>query len=245
MHVGEIPVEIARPDSDNRGTAEFFAVLEEAYMITAIGEMMRESYRRGWITTRDGNCSLRRKESKVVFITPSGWRKNVIYPELMVKLRVQPDQTLSVPAGSKPSGELHMHWLILKNSKHTRAVVHLHPTYTIAALYRGFDIQRVAREFPEIFRYTRVGPSLPPIPAVTKELGDATAEALGVDADGPGTLKFDIVAQANHGVCSVAPDPWSAFEHVERLEHICQILLSSGVSPEAVAARKPVMGYRP
>ena len=31
-------------------------------MITAIGDVMREAYKRNWITTRDGNCSLRKKE---------------------------------------------------------------------------------------------------------------------------------------------------------------------------------------
>ena len=42
-------------------------------------------------------------------------------------------------------------------------------------MYRGFDLQQVARQFPEIFRYTRVGPTVAAIPATTRELGDATA----------------------------------------------------------------------
>ena len=31
-----------------------------------------------------------------------------------------------------------------------------------------------------------------------------------------------------HGVCAVGKHPWDAFEHIERLEHICQIALASG-----------------
>jgi L-fuculose-phosphate aldolase len=44
-------------------------------------------------------------------------------------------------------------------------------------------------------------------------------------------IKYDIVGQANHGVCAIGPNPWDAFEHIERLEHICEIVLKSGVKP--------------
>jgi L-fuculose-phosphate aldolase len=133
-----------------------------------------------------------------------------------------------------------MHWLILQGAKTTRAVVHAHPTHVIAAMYRGFDLPLLCTQFPEIFRYTRVGPTVAPIPAVTKELGDATALALGVKGS---ELAYDIVGQHNHGVCSVAKDPWSAFEHIERLDHICEIALKSGLSPEEVR-KKPIL-YHP
>jgi hypothetical protein len=61
-------------------------------------------------------------------------------------------------------------------------------------------------------------------------LGEATAQALGVTESNPAG-NYDIVGQANHGVCSMASDPWSAYEHIERLGHICEIVLKSGVSP--------------
>ncbi len=204
-------------------------------MITAVGDVMRACYQRGWITTRDGNASLRRSNSKFVYITPSAWRKNLIYPELMIRMELDKKRNLVIPAGAKPSGELHMHHLLLKNAPKTRAVVHAHPTHVVATLYRGYNLQKVCTQFPEIFRYTRVGPTVPPLRATSEALGDATAKALGLENDGvPGSLQFDIVGQANHGVCSVAADPWSAYEHIERLDHICEILLKSHVSPEEV-----------
>jgi ribulose-5-phosphate 4-epimerase/fuculose-1-phosphate aldolase len=43
-------------------------------------------------------------------------------------------------------------------------------------------------------------------------------------------FEYDIVGQANHGVCAVAMDPWAAYEHIERLDHICEIVLKSGVT---------------
>jgi len=37
--------------------------------------------------------------------------------------------------------------------------------------------------------------------------------------------------QEGHGVMAVGRNPWDAFEHIERLEHICEIALKSGVEP--------------
>jgi L-fuculose-phosphate aldolase len=102
-------------------------------------------------------------------------------------------------------------------------------------LYAGIDLQVMSAEFPEISRYTRVGPSVPSLPALSRDLADATAECFGLQKDG--TLEFDIVGQANHGVCAVAADPWAAYEHIERLDHICEIVLKSGVAARAFNQR--------
>lgn len=206
-------------------------------MITAMGDVMRRAYEKGWITTRDGNVSLQRHGSDIMYITPSGWRKTIIHPEHMIKCRIQPNN-LDEPVyvindlTAKPSGELHMHYLIQKDYKGTRAVVHLHPTNIIAAIYAGWDLQSLASEFPEVSRYTRVGPSVPVLPVTSEILATSTFEAM-TDFKNTKTsiLKFDIVGQANHGVCAVGPNPWDAYEHIERLEHICEIALRSGMKP--------------
>lgn len=201
-------------------------------MLTAIGDVMRRCYERGWITTRDGNISLRRslegKISNYLYITPSGVRKNIIYPENIMKLRfVEPEGELSWKGG-KPSGELHMHWLLQRKLTSTRSVVHVHATHVVAAMYAGYNLQVIAEDFPEVFRYTRVGPNVASIPATSVELGEATAEALGVCRQ-TGDLRFDIVGQDRHGVCAVGKHPWDAYEHIERLNHVCEIVLAGSV----------------
>jgi L-fuculose-phosphate aldolase len=195
---------------------------------------MRRLYERGWITTRDGNASLRRSGSDTLYITPSGWRKTILHPEHIVKLRFGDDRQLEISDGVQPSGELHMHYLLQRDSTKTRAVVHAHPTHVVAAVYRGYDLRDIADEFPEIFRYTRVGPSVPPLPAISRALGEGTAAALGLC---DGKLDFDVVGQSNHGVTAVAKDPWAAYEHIERLDHVSEIVLASGVTPEIVHER--------
>ena len=200
-------------------------------MLTAMGDVMRRAYEKGWITTRDGNVSLKMTGKDTLYITPSGWRKTILHPEHMVRCRLTP-AGVDVPQGTTPSGELYMHAKLQRYSKYTRAVVHLHPTNIIAAMYAGWDLQKLAEDFPEVSRYTRVGPSVPVLPVTSHVLAEATFEAM-TDWSNSGTniVKYDIVGQAVNGVCSVGANPWDAYEHIERLEHVCEIVLRSGRKP--------------
>ena len=194
-------------------------------MLTAMGDVMREAYKRNWITTRDGNISLKRKSSNLLYITPSGVRKTIIHPEHILKMKIH-EGVIILDQSKNPSGELQMHWNIQRNTKKTRAVVHLHPTNCVAAMHAGICLKEMVKPFPELYRYTRVGKNVSAHPPLTQELADDTARRLKVKEDG--SYAFDIVGQVGHGVCAVGPDPWSAFEHIERLEHICKIVLLSG-----------------
>jgi ribulose-5-phosphate 4-epimerase/fuculose-1-phosphate aldolase len=201
-------------------------------MLTAIGDVLRECYRRGWITTRDGNISLRMslegQISSFMHITPKGVRKNTIHPEHIIKLNLD-----AIPNNYSVSTEFHMHRNILSDAKTTRCVVHVHPTYTVAAMHAGIDITEASKSFPELKRYTRVGPMVPVCEAGSLQLAELTDHHLRERATSPHQelggkeIAYDIVGQKNHGVCAVGKDPWDAFEHVERLEHICQILLQA------------------
>lgn len=209
-------------------------------MLETICEIFKEAYGRGWITARDGNASVRYIEQDYFFITPSGVRKQFMQPEMFKKIGIvegiygQPpvigyahevlDYT-EVSANLKPSGELPMHFgLQQKINKPVRVVLHMHPTYTVAAMYKGIDLQNLLNEFPELSRYTSIAPSVPKIEPITQELADATVRNLEVY---DGLVKYDIVGYDRHGVVAVDTSPWRAFEHIERLEHICKIVLSA------------------
>jgi len=203
-------------------------------MLTAIGDVMRRAYERGWITTRDGNISLRRKNSNILYITPSGWRKTIIHPEHIIKMKMDHEGALTIPTGQSPSGEIEMHRLLQLGNESTRAVVHLHPTHIVSAMFAGWDLQEIAGLFPEVNRYTQVGPTVPTLPATSPALAMKTFESM---TDATGKAVFDIVGQMQHGVCAIAPDPWAAYEHIERLDHICEIVLKSSVRPNNVVKR--------
>lgn len=200
-------------------------------MLTAMGDVMREAYKRNWITTRDGNVAVRKKDSNIIYLTPSGVRKTLICPEMITKMKLGEEMQFISAMNLQATGEWDMHYRILKDAKRTLSSVHLHPPNIVAAMYAGWNLNEMVEPFPEVFRYTRVGPNVAAWNALSRELAEHTAQNLGIE---DGIRKFDIVGQKNHGVTAVGKDPWEAFEHIERVEHICKIVLASGVTPESL-----------
>lgn len=200
-------------------------------MLDTVCDILKESYRREWITTRDGNVSIRMHGQPWFHVTPSGTRKNLLNSDLLIKLSLpnmsrdwDSSEEQKFARGLSPTGELPMHFLLQRNHNKTRVVLHLHPTYTISAMHKGVNLISLSTEFPELRRYTKVGPTTPIVEPVSIDLADAVVKHIGLKENGD--VDYDIIGMDRHGVVSIAEDPWSAFEHVERLEHICKIFLS-------------------
>lgn len=189
-------------------------------------EILQLAYNKNWITARDGNISYRSDDKNQYLITPSGLRKQELKENQLVKIKITDDGWEQMTNQNlKPSGEIELHHGLLRNYMGERCVVHLHPTYTVAALYAGIDISKLVLEFPELSRYTRVAPSVEEVEPISQELADRCMENLNINEDGE--CEFDIVAIDRHGVVALDETPWKAFEHIERLEHICKIVLSA------------------
>lgn len=214
-------------------------------MLETLCEVMLDAYKRNWITSRDGNCSIRHHDRDHFYITPSGVRKQTLQPDQFKKIGIetgywgQPPKFYAQPkvldytpisANLEPSGELPLHFGLQRelgqHSGDVRVVVHVHPTYCIAAMHAGIDLSTISRDFPELNRYTRVAKNVGDVAPISQELADACHENLWLQRDG--TVAYDIVGIKGHGVVSVDTTPWRAYEHVERLEHICKIVLASG-----------------
>ena len=217
------------------GTLSF---LQGKIMLETICDTLVEAYRRNWITSRDGNVSIRHHDRDHFYITPSGVRKQTMQPDQFKKIGISPSGMLwqdlpytDISANLKPSGEIPLHFGLQKNmgqhSDDVRVVVHLHPTYCVAAMHAGIDLSTIVDDFPELSRYTKVAKNVGDVPPISQELADRCHENLWLRKDG--TIGFDIVGIKGHGVVAIDTSPWRAFEHIERLEHICQIVLASGV----------------
>jgi L-fuculose-phosphate aldolase len=202
---------------------------------------MVDAYKRNWITSRDGNVSIRHHDRDHFYITPSGVRKQTLQPDQFKKigLMFQPNDLnqdwfdmpyTDISANLKPSGEIPLHFgLQRKMGQHrdeVRVVVHVHPTYCIAAMHAGIDLSTISSAFPELNRYTKVAPNVGDVPPISQELADRCHENLKLDKDG--NIAYDIVGIKGHGVVAIDTSPWRAYEHIERLEHICKIVLASG-----------------
>ena len=205
-------------------------------MLETICDVMLDAYKRNWITSRDGNVSIRHHDRDHFYITPSGVRKQTLQPDQFKKIRIvgsmlwEEQPYTDISANLEPSGELPLHLgLQRKMGQHrdeVRVVVHLHPTYCIAAMHAGVDLSTVSAEFPELNRYTRVAPNVGDVPPISQELADQCHSMLQLDNEG--NIAYDIVGIKGHGVVAIDTTPWRAYEHIERLEHICKIVLASG-----------------
>jgi L-fuculose-phosphate aldolase len=205
-------------------------------LLETICDTLVEGYRRNWITSRDGNVSIRYHDRDHFYITPSGVRKQKMQYDMFKKMLIQGDRAVAVEQDDlsgnlRPSGELPLHFGLQRemgqHNNDIRVVMHLHPTYTIAAMHRGIVLQDLVKDFPELSRYTRVAPNVGDVPPISQELADECHRALELDVQG--NIAYDIVGIKGHGVVAIDTTPWRAFEHIERLEHIARIVLASGV----------------
>jgi L-fuculose-phosphate aldolase len=209
-------------------------------MLETICEVMVDAYQRHWITSRDGNVSIRHHDRDHFYITPSGVRKQTLQPDQFKKIGImfQPVERWNwvdlpytdISKNLKPSGEIPLHFGLQKrmgqHSGDVRVVVHVHPTYCIAAMHAGIDLSTISDAFPELNRYTKVAPNVGDVAPISQELADRCHENLRLDHYG--NIAYDIVGIKGHGVVAIDTSPWRAYEHIERLEHICKIVLASG-----------------
>lgn len=206
-------------------------------MLETICDIMTDAYKRNWITSRDGNVSIRHHDRDHFYITPSGVRKQTMQPDQFKKIGIAENKKTwhvleytDISAKLKPSGEIPLHFGLQKNmGQHhgeVRVIVHVHPTYCIAAMHAGIDLSTISDAFPELNRYTKVAPNVGDVAPISQELADRCHENLELDDNG--NIDFDIVGIKGHGVVAIDTTPWRAYEHIERLEHICKIVLASG-----------------
>ena len=204
-------------------------------MLETICDVLQDAYKRNWITSRDGNVSIRHHDRDHFYITPSGVRKQTLQPDQFKKISIhgllwQEDYYTDISAKLKPSGEIPLHFGLQRamgqHSNDVRVVVHVHPTYCIAAMHAGIDLSTISNDFPELNRYTKVAPNVGDVPPISQELADKCFEKLQLDDQGH--IAYDIVGIKGHGVVAIDKSPWRAYEHIERLEHICKIVLASG-----------------
>jgi L-fuculose-phosphate aldolase len=210
-------------------------------MLETICDVMLDAYKRNWITSRDGNVSIRHHDRDHFYITPSGVRKQTLQTDQFKKIGIEyhmfDDEYTweemyytDISKNLKPSGELPLHFglqrAIGQHTNDVRVVVHVHPTYCIAAMHAGINLSTVSDAFPELNRYTRVAPNVGDVAPISQELADQCHKNLGLDR--VGNIAYDVVGIKGHGVVAIDTTPWRAYEHIERLEHICKIVLASG-----------------
>jgi L-fuculose-phosphate aldolase len=197
-----------------------------------LAETMKRLYQRGLISIYGGNASVLLNEDNALLITPSGFNKENLREEDLVKV----DFASGTALEGKPSSELKTHMSIYKANSTVRAVVHAHPTTAVGLVSAGYDFGV----------YTPEQAILVGKPAVIDFcMGEELAESVS------GLVPTsDVVLIKNHGAFAWAPSLLEAYAKVEILEEAARMALAGmsagGVhsfSKEEVAAIRK--NYRP
>ena len=196
-------------------------------MIQDIISTLKDSYKRNWITPRDGNISYKPSGSNNFFITPSGLRKQDLKEADFIEIEINNEGWNQLNNFNlKPSGEIELHYELLKCVNKDICVVHLHPTHIIAAMHKDIDLSTLSADFPELSRYTKIAQNTEIVPPLSKTLATQCKSNLIFDSN-KNEFQNNIVGIPNHGIVAIGSDVYDAYEHVERLEHIASIVLLS------------------
>lgn len=219
----------------NRKMLTFGPHTPESDLRLAILECGRICYERGFVTSTDGNISLRVDETHLL-ITPSGVSKGRMHPDDLLLL----DLSGNVIRSSRrlPSSETPMHLEVYTRRPDVRAVIHAHPPFATALTLAGFD-------FP-----------LDVLPEVLLTLGEVPVTQYATPSSHHDAIAIrdfiddhDALLLSQHGSLTVGKDLEQALINLERVESVAEVFwraLMLGnvkrISPEAcrdlIAIRK-------
>lgn len=188
-------------------------------------------YDKGYITARDGNVAYRWDKDRYV-VTRSGAIKHEMHPEHDFLLVDKDGKTLTTNTWT-PSIETGAHLALLKTTKKCYSVhVHSPNTVALAALYTNLSrydgdtglakdssdrlIDTLNSDWPELFRYTKIGPIVRFLEPGSSDLHRHILYSMD---------KNDICIMQRHGVMAIGNSPNECMEHIVRLEHVSTILL--------------------
>ncbi len=187
--------------------------MDEPGILKAIVESCRRLHERNLLAAADGNISCRLPFNRIA-ITPSGVNK--------VKLRVEDMafmQLSGIVIKGKPSSERLMHLAVYRACPEASCVIHAHPPTAIAWSLARPDLAFLPDEsLPEVILAAGRIPIVPYARPGTTAMGEALAKFLP---------QHRLMILARHGALCWGETIEDAYNGIERLEHVCQILKSA------------------
>lgn len=192
--------------------------MEESAARRQLIEVCRLAYSRGYICGTEGNFSARLSPERILS-TPRGTCKARIEPEELVLTDldgkiIEAGQSGPQAKSRMPSTELSMHLAAYRARPDVKAVVHAHPTVTVAFTVAGVSLSKCI--LPETVCALGVIPVAPYATPSTEEVPNSIERLIGA---------HDAVVLDHHGALTVGGDLWDAFYKLETLEHHAQTLL--------------------
>lgn len=185
--------------------------IAESEARSALVEVSRLCYQRGYICGTEGNFSIRLDKSRIL-TTPAGVCKGRITENDLVITDL--DGEPADGNARRPSTELKMHLAAYFLRDDVKSVVHAHPTVAV-----GFTVGQKSLAkciLPEVVCTLGSIPVAPYATPSTDEVSDSIA---------PYVKNYDAIVLDHHGALCLGRDIWDAYYKLETLEHHAQTLL--------------------
>lgn len=177
--------------------------------IVRLGKSLHD---KGFVAATDGNISVRLDERRVL-ATPTCLCKGMMTVEDLVIVDLQGRK---LEGFREVSSEIAMHMMIYRKCPETAAIVHAHPPTAT-----GFAAAGMALDQPLV---SEIVISLGTVP-LAQYATPGTQEL--VDSLEPLVTNHYAILMANHGVVTHAEDLYTAYMHMETVEHFAKIALTT------------------
>lgn len=169
----------------------------------------RLMHSRGLIAGHDGNISVRVAPTKLV-CTPSGVNKGFLEEKDLVLVDL--DGRL-LRGGAEPSSEIRMHLQVYRRREDVGCVVHAHPPHCVACTLAGIRLtEPVVPEAAFVLGAVPTAPyATPGTDEVPRSIEPFVASCRGILLE-------------RHGSLTVGADVREAYNRLEALEHVAQLL---------------------
>lgn len=182
-------------------------------MKSKIIEICKRLYARNLLAAADGNVSYRISDREILF-TPTGLNKGFIDESTLAVVTIDNEIVLG-----SPSGERLMHLEVYRRCPKAKAVVHAHPPTAIAITLAHPEWRELPADgLSELILAVGRVPIAPYARPGTQIMGDVLH---------PFLPDCRVILMARHGAISWGEDLEEAYNGMERLEHISQILKSA------------------
>jgi L-fuculose-phosphate aldolase len=160
----------------------------------------------GLVVGAGGNLSMR--DGNIMFISPSGFDLQEIEDHQWVRVNIETGEVLD---DLKPSSEILMHLECFRRRPDITAVLHAHPSYSVAVSSTGHNIPNLFPDFPAMVKSVAYLDYLIP---TTEVLANAVAGVIENN---------DVIVMRNHGVITVGKTMKEAYFFMQITEESAKV----------------------
>ena len=176
----------------------------------AIVECGRICYERNYMTSNDGNISVR-TEDGFILITCSGIPKGRMEELDILRIDLSGNPVGSEQPG-RPSSETPMHLEVYKQRYDVRAVIHAHPVFATALTVAGIEFP--SDMLPEVILTLGEVPTTKYATPSSEEDAEAIRDLI---------QSHNAILLRQHGSLTLGKDLEEALIHLERIEHVAEV----------------------